>query len=298
LLIGVGVLAFLLWRYNLRSTLGTIERERIGFFIATVMLYVAGQVMSAFRWQLLARLAGVGGGYLEYLSFYFIGMFTNVFVPGLIGGDALRALYLRQRHGGIAGPIASVVADRGVGFVALLWFAAGSALLVREVPLPAGVFQITVVAGGASMLGWLVAPFIAGWLKCLPGRLGRVLAPVIPYISNPGALLPAIILSLVLQGSLAACQYLLAVGIGLKISLATFILIVPIANVLASLPVTINGLGLREAAYMVLLGLAGASKDQAVALSLLYFGATLIGNLTGLIPFIATPMPSPEPASD
>src|ERR1700730_1785089 len=109
---GISLVAFLLWHYDLRSTFQLIRRERPILFLATVALYVAGQAMSAFRWQLLAGLNGLGGRYSEYLGYYFIGMFTNVFVPGLIGGDALRALYLGRRHQRIGQAFASVMADR------------------------------------------------------------------------------------------------------------------------------------------------------------------------------------------
>src|SRR5215472_12861131 len=95
---GIGLVAFLLWHYDLRSAFRLMRRERPAFFCATVALYVAGQSMSALRWKLLASLNGFAGRYSEFLSYYFIGMFTNVFVPGLVGGDALRALYLGRRH--------------------------------------------------------------------------------------------------------------------------------------------------------------------------------------------------------
>src|SRR5689334_10056532 len=75
---GIALVGFLLWHYDLRSALQLIRRERPVFFVATVMLYVCGQAMSAYRWRFLAALNGLRGSYSEYLSYYFIGMFTNV----------------------------------------------------------------------------------------------------------------------------------------------------------------------------------------------------------------------------
>jgi len=95
----------------------------------------------------------------------------------------------------------------------------------------------------------------------------------------------------ILQASLAICQYLLARGLGLNVPLAAFMLCVPIANVFASLPITLNGLGVRETAYLVLFSLAGIAKADAIALSLLYFAATMIGGLTGVFAFVTTEMP-------
>ena len=107
----------------------------------------------------------------------------------------------------------------------------------------------------------------------------------------PAALLPAIALSIVLQIGLAVCQYILAAGLGLAVPLSLFILCVPIANVFASLPLTLNGLGIRESAYLVLFGMAGMRKEDAIALGLLWFAATMVGGLTGAIAFVTTPAP-------
>ena len=146
-----------------------------------------------------------------------------------------------------------------------------------------------------SLLAYLAAPLLAMGASRIGGRFSRLVAPLIPYLRRPISLAPAIVLSAFLQFSLAVCQYLLGLGLRLEIPLTTFLLIVPITNVIASLPITINGLGLREATYLVLLGMAGVSKDQAVALSILFFAATLAGGLTGMVPFIVTPMPVDQP---
>jgi uncharacterized membrane protein YbhN (UPF0104 family) len=219
-----------------------------------------------------------------------MGMFTNVFVPGLVGGDALRALYLGRRHQRIGPAFASVMADRGIGLLTLIWLAAAAALCTTRVRLPTSVLRVTLAAGAISLLAYLTAPLLA---KCAStrNRLHRLVAPMIPYLCRPLALTPAIALSAVLQLSLATCQYLLGIGLGLDIALATFVLIVPITNVIASLPITINGLGMREAGYLLLLGLAGISKEQAIALSMLYFAATLTGGFTGVFAFLTTAMP-------
>ncbi|MBV8773853.1 MAG: flippase-like domain-containing protein [Deltaproteobacteria bacterium] len=287
---GIALVAFLLWHYDLRSAFRLIRRERPFFFVATVVLYVCGQGMSAYRWRFLAALNGLSGPYPEYLAYYFVGMFTNVFVPGLVGGDTMRALYLGRRHRRIGPAFASVMADRGIGLLTLFWLAAVAALCTSRVRLPASVLHVTLCAGALSILAYLSGPVLAKWVS-RSDRLNRLLAPTIPYLCRPFALIPAIALSAMLQLALATCQYLLALGLGLDIALTTFILIVPITNVIASLPITINGLGMREAGYLVLLGMAGVSKDQAVALSILYFAASLAGGFTGVIAFVTTPMP-------
>ena len=96
-------------------------------------------------------------------------------------------------------------------------------------------------------------------------------------------------LSVIVQSVLAVCQYLLARGIGIDASLTLFLFCVPIAGVFASLPLTVNGLGVREGAYLVLFGMAGVDRTNAIALGLLWFACTTIGALPGVMAFVATP---------
>ena len=289
--LGVAVVAVLLWRYDARPIFRVLGRERPAYFAAVVLLYVAGQAMCAYRWQLLAALLKVHGRYREFLAYTFVGMFTNLFVPGLIGGDAARSVYLGRRHDRMGEAIASVVADRGVGLIGLFWLAALAAMFLNFNSIPSSVIAPTIAVGAIALAGFLAAPLVARLIHLMPRPIRRAGGIVAPYLHHPAALIPAIGLSIVLQITLALGQYILAAGLGLTAPLALFILCVPIANVFASLPLTLNGLGIRETAYLVLFGMAGMRKEDAIALGLLWFAATMVGGLTGGIAFVTTPAP-------
>ncbi|HEY6298302.1 MAG TPA: lysylphosphatidylglycerol synthase transmembrane domain-containing protein [Candidatus Binatus sp.] len=292
--LGVAVVAVLLWRYDARPIFRILGRERPVYFAAVVLLYVAGQAMCAYRWQLLAALLKVHGRYSEFLAYLFVGMFTNLFVPGLIAGDAARSVYLGRRHGRMGEAIASVVADRGAGLLGLFWLAAFAAVFLNFAPIPSSVVTPTVVVGAMTFAGFLAAPLIARLIHLMPRPIRRAGGIVAPYLHHPAALVPSIALSIVLQITLALGQYILAAGFGLTVPLSLFILCVPIANVFASLPLTLNGLGIRETANLLLFGMAGMRKEDAIALGLLWFAVTMVGGLTGSIAFVTTPTPGAE----
>ncbi len=210
-----------------------------------------------------------------------------------MGGDAARAFYLGRKHGKIGEAIASVVADRAYGLLALVWFAAVIAITMNHGTLAASVIKPVIAAGIATFAAFLASPLVARLIHLAPRAIRRSLGIIAPYLHRPGATFPAIILSMMLQATLAACQYVLALGIGLHQPLSTFMLIVPIAGVFASLPVTLNGLGLRETAYLLLFGMAGVARDDAIALGLLFFCATTVGGLLGGLAFVTTPIPEP-----
>jgi glycosyltransferase 2 family protein len=296
-LLGAGLLAFLLHRFGGSAVLTLLARERLGYFAAVVAIYIAGQVMSAYRWRLVATVVSIRAPFREFVAYYFIGVFTNLFVPGLVGGDAARALYLGRSHGRLGPAAASALADRGAGFLVVLWFAAGAAWWLNDGMLPPSVTTPTIAIGVLALAGYLAFPLIARLEKFMPHRMVRYAAMITPYLHRPAALIPAMILSLVLQVSLVVGQYILALGLGLSIPFSIFFLCVPIAGVFASLPLTLNGLGVREGAYAVLFGMAGVASADAVALGLLYFAASMVVGLTGVIPFLTTPTPALRRAS-
>ncbi len=296
--LGIAIVGFLLWHYDARPALRTLARESPLYFTATVAIYLAGQVMSAWRWQLLAAVLNLRGPFAEFMRYYFVGVFTNLFVPGLVGGDAARAFYLGRRHGRMGEAIATALADRGYGLLALFWFAALIALTMNHGTLTPNVTRPIVAVAMVTFAGYLASPLIARLIHLTPRPIRRAIGIITPYLHKPAAVLPAIVVSMILQASLVVCQYVLALGLGLHLPLSMFLLIVPISGVLASLPLTLNGLGLRETAYLFLFGMAGVSRDHAIALGLLFFAATIVGGLFGAIAFVTTEVPKPHPLVD
>jgi uncharacterized membrane protein YbhN (UPF0104 family) len=290
--LGLAIVGFLLRHYDARPALRSLEREQPLFFIAAVALYVVGQLICAWRWQLLAAVINVRGPLSEFLRYCFIGIFTNLFVPGLLGGDAARAFYLGRRHGKIGEAIASTVADRAYGLMGLIWLATLAAITMNHGTLTPNVIRSVVAVGGVTIAGFLASPLLARLIPMTPRAIRRALGMIAPYLHQPAAILPAIVLTMIFQAGLAVCQYLLALGLGLHLPISVFVLIVPISGVLAAMPLTLNGLGLRETAYLFLFGMAGVSRDEAIALGLLYFLATMIGGLFGAIAFVTTEVPA------
>ena len=252
------------------------------------MLYVAGHALAAYRWQLLARMVGVHGWFLEFLALYFVGLFINLFVPGQVGGDAGRALYLGRRHDRMNEAIASVIANRGYGLLGLFWTAAAAALLLRGRGLPSRLTEPVIIVGAITAVAYASSPWIADLIHLTPRPLRRAGKLVAPYLRNPLGVLPAIGLSIAFQASLAGAQWLLALGLGLHLPLTQFLLVVPLASALSSLSLTPAGLGLRETVYLVLFGMAGVGRNDAVALGLLYFAMTMLVSLGGSVAFVTT----------
>jgi glycosyltransferase 2 family protein len=298
--LSVAIILFLFWRYDARSIFRILAREDPGYFLATVALFIAGHVIAAYRWQLLAAIVGIHGSFMEFVAIYFIGFFTNLFVPGLIAGDAARVVYLGRRHGRMSGALASIAANRAYGLLGLFWLAAAMVYLFKGGGLPVSVTRPILWIGGLSLAVHLASPWLATVIPATPGPVRRAIELIAPYLSHPFKTVLPLVLSIALQASRAVSQWLLALGLGLHVPVRPFLLVVPIASVFASLPVSLAGLGVREAVYLVLFAMVGVDRNDAVVLGLLYFAVTMLAGLTGALAFIAIDLPSRSviPATD
>ncbi len=289
---GLVLVVFLVRHAGGVKIFSVLARERPVYFIAAATLYMSGLVVQVFRWRLLAAIVLIRAPLREFFAYYFVGAFTNLFVPGMVGGDAARALYLGRKHDRLGPAAASAVADRLIGMMALFWIGAtGASWAARDGTLPATVTTPVILIGLAGFVVYLAGPLIARLELLMPHRLARLAGLMTPFMRRPTALIPAIVLSLLLQFEIVVCQYVLSLGLGLSIPFSLFLLCVPIANAFASIPITIAGLGLREGAYVKLFGMAGVASTDAVALGLLSFSMAVIGGLAGAIPFMTTPIP-------
>lgn len=296
-MLGVGLLGLLLSRLDRVALLQILGRERVSYFIAAVAIYISGQVVASVRWRYLAAMLAVRGRLGEFVAYFFVGVFTNLFVPGLVGGDAARALYLGRRHGALGRAAASVLADRAVGLLALVWFAAACAFSLGPQILPRAMLAPMLAAGVIAMLACPLMPAAIPLIRRMPAWLAKPAAMLTPYLGRPLDLLPAVGLSLVLHFSQVLCQYLLSVGLGFEIPFWFFLLCVPTTNFFAAMPVTLNGLGIREGSYVLLFSLIGLPKADAVALGLLWFATATLSGLVGGLAFIvarASPEMAPE----
>src|ERR1041385_7584037 len=119
--IGIGLLAILFTTLDSTQFAVTLSEVRLQFVIAALTAYMIGKILTAIRWALLARPLGFRQRLKEFIAFYYIGMFFNLFAPSTLGGDAGKIFYLTRDQGGsgraeiAARALVSILADRAIG---------------------------------------------------------------------------------------------------------------------------------------------------------------------------------------
>jgi uncharacterized protein (TIRG00374 family) len=292
-LVSLSLYGLIFWFTNVGAIVDRVLSARLEYVAAGVLLYASGQALSAWRWHLLTRPLGLAVTYRRLLSFYFIGMFFNLFLPTIVGGDAVKAWLLARETGATARSTVSVFMERNLGLLALLtiatvaaWWAPpvvvlGLPLFPLAVLLFAGFVAVNVVLLSRPAYALADRVIAATPLARFRPRAGSLYDAITPYASAPREIALSILLSFAFQGVVIAVVFLNSRALHHDFPLTAVAVFVPLISLGGMLPVSVNGLGVREALYILLFGRVGATTELAVALALLYLAVTFVASLPG-----------------
>jgi uncharacterized membrane protein YbhN (UPF0104 family) len=279
--ISSALLYYVLSRTGISQVAGTLRNITPVSFLSAVFLYIFAQFISTLRWQLFLP---EGLSLKKLFSLYMIGSFFNTFLPGVIGGDAVKAYYLYKETGKADMSFASVFMDRYLGFVVLI--------LISTIAFPFGHQYFH-----GSRIEWLlpftVLSFFTASFLIFGLRLGqrvRFLSEFYNYFhtyrNRKHLISKGLMLSAVVQLSGIAAVSILADGLGQHIPFLAFLMFIPLIVLFAMLPISISGLGVREGAFVLFFGLIGVKPEIATAISLSWFITISTAGIWGLIYYI------------
>ena len=284
---GFGLLAATAWLVGPRRLIGALVGADAAALTLALLLAVASNLASAWRWALIARALGLHAPVPALIAMYARGMTSNILLPGAtVSGDMLRSLELSRLGNPLLESGVSVAFDRfsGLWTLCVLSFVAAGLAWAAGLSLGAGdALTHYGLALGLIVIAPLL-PWPAGWLERLSWAPARRLAALWARFRDPAsglrrrllATLPASLMVQVLSAAaLAAC----AAAVGLSVPLPLVFAAAAPVFVMAALPIGVAGFGTRELAAVAVLGLAGAGPDTAFATGLLY---GVLGVLQGI----------------
>jgi|SRR5947209_14050280 len=287
LLITVAFLAFIFARFDwaaLRVVLGRITPT---FYVASLAATVAGHLAYAYRWRVVLDGMAIPVGYAAVVVRYLIGLFFSNVLPTSVGGDAAKVYYL-GRSTGFTDAGASVFVDR---FLGLLWLSIVGAILVWRVASPGPLLAttrtlLTAIAIGMSALvvfAWM-AP--AAQAKASESRWRAVFDRLIDRVraaaSVPRTIVVAAIVVVLYQLLMTVVYiYYFALNGVVHPSVVAITSALFAMAVLVNVPLTVNGVGLREQLHVLLFSTMGLAREAAVSISLLMFSHFVLLSLAG-----------------
>ena len=293
-LVAVLLTGYIVWRSGpvaiLRAAAGVDALPILG----AVVLVLADRTLMALRWIVLLRplSPALRPPLRVLLRIFFLSTFVGTFLPASVGGDAVRAYALTREQVPGAPALASVLMDRVLGVLSLLLVALVGLCLARD--LLADVLVLGALALTAAVC--LVSALLV--FSQAAGEFGRRLFERLPWaaVRRVGQRLLSAVrqyaahrrdLAIVLAGSIGVQllrivqAYLLGRGLRIDAGLEVYVAFIPVILLVMLLPVTINGLGTSQAAFVWLFGRTGVPTSLAVALSILFVALGVVGNLPG-----------------
>jgi glycosyltransferase 2 family protein len=250
--------------------------------VVVVFIFFFGQLLSSYKWWLLARCGGLEASWPLAIKAYFLGMFVNCFGLGTIGGDLARAFVLGSGSKQKATALASVFADRVHGLTVLAAIAAVSMAFFGRQHIGSEYLVMLSVCIIAIVIGWYFGPGIA--LAVLPkgGALHLKMQEITRvFPRNPATIGYISLISLLFHLLQISLHQVMAAGFGIQIPWHLLLVTIPIINILSSLPISWNGLGVRENGYIFFLAPPLLSREQAIAFGAMWLFAMAISSAIG-----------------
>lgn len=288
---------FLAWRPGMLRVFGELKAS--GLVIAMGM-FVLAALTSITRWWRLLAIASCATSWWNAFRLTFLGFFFNLVIPGLTGGDVIKAvLVVRENPRRRADALMSVIVDRALGLLVLVGLAVvavwASGDRFRDIELWGKHFDLKLwvtVPFGAALAGVFLV------LHPLPHRLLRAdkLIARLPqrerlqsldralrlYSAHPLEMAFATLLSTLNHVCIAGGVWALGRAFGgANLEFLEYVAIVALANVISSLPMTPGGWGVGEVVFGALFHVLGAPTTLGIAVSITYRLLVTALNLSG-----------------
>ena len=303
IVVSVGLIAYLIKSQfkDFKTILDMIKTVNIPLLLAAASIHIFGVWISTVRWQLILKTQGIriSQGYLS--SSFLIGSFFNNVLPTSVGGDIFRSLDIANKAKISVGKSASVlVIDRFTGVISAALYAVIALFLgFATIGTTSYVIPIAIFFAICIILGFLILnPSILRlnkivskikFLSKIREKLLEVYHTFLSFKKYKLALFEALLCSLALQFGVICHYYLAARSLGINLSLTSFFFIVPVVTIIAMLPITIGGTGLRENALVFFMVALGAQSGKAAITSLVLFAMLLVLGIIGGIIYALRP---------
>ena len=258
------------------------------FIVWIIIISFIAIAFTTLRWKVLMRPTKSNFSYIHLLYLTFIAHCYNILVPGNITGDVVRALKTST---------ATVFLDRLIGMLGLVVIVLcgiifsyptlselGLMRYIIVVMLILSLLSISIfsrrVTRQFSWIGNMLGPFYE--------KIKVALLSIQLYRNYYREIIEAFCATLSSHLLIVTTVYLINMAIGSNATYLHCLLFVPVIGLISSIPVTIGGIGLREAGYILLFTQVGVTKEHALGMSLIYFllffGWAIVGAILSVIP--------------
>ncbi len=305
--LSLGLIALVIAFADWREVWGVLRQVHLGLAGCVLLIAFLDRVLTNWRWQTLLAGRGIAPGFMRLFRVQLAANFLGSFLPGFIGVDAVRIAALVRGGAPGAPVVAATLVDRATLAIATLLVGALAVLLLAGTRVPPHIVQFVYVMTGIALVGVAV---------CLYGPVRRAirlrLMPRVPerlrhkvmeaadgalsFRREPRTIAVVTLLTIAIFALRILFAKVLGWSCGVDIPLTDLLLVIPILWIVVMLPITIGGIGVQDAGYVVLMALVGVAAPVAVSMSLLEHVIERLASLPGAL-FLGDVNAKPQPVA-
>ena len=290
ILISIGVLTFLFYKVDYALFWENLLKIKASIFIAAFAILLIQCALSTLKWKVILSAESKDIPYLYLLKSYLIGNFISLFLPSSFGGDIYRVYSLKDYSQDYFKNTSSVLFDRITGLFALLSISILSFAIFSRSVIDLRVIVIYVF--GIIIFWAITAQRVLDYFEKFKSKLiefpWRILKSFRQYRRNYKILLSCLILSFIFQSNIVFLNKIYTVALQMDVNIGYLFTVIPLVYLTEALPISINGLGVREGAFVFFMKQIGITTEQGLALGILvismrYLFTMLIGGSLFLV---------------
>ena len=300
IVVAAGLTGYILWRSDPAAVAAAATGVEWRWVGVAVLLVLVDRALMAYRWVALLctieseRRPPIG----PLMRVFFVSTFVGTFLPASVGGDIVRSYSLARLNVDAGDAVASVLMDRLLGVASVFLMALAGLALARDLSENAAIVGGLIVAATACIATLVLifspraaalASQAASWLPFAAVRRtgAGIVDSIRKYAAYPPQLIAVLACSLAVQALRVFQAFYLGRSLGIDAPLTAYFAFIPPILLIMLLPVTINGLGTSQAAFVWFFARAGVASAAAFALSVLFVALGIVGNLPGALLYAA-----------
>lgn len=276
LIVTLGVSVWIIWQTDWAEVSSYLKKIRPWQILVYIILVIFGMIISAYKWKKLAEFKNINLPLRKFFSFYIAGTFINNFMPSFIGGDAYKAYQIGKKDEKYAEAVSTVMVDRFTGLFGAVILALFFALINLKEVLASSILSIAATIVFAFLLfNWLIRklrnlPFWKKFSHLLPKKVKKLIKEILSYDRESGMIFKATIISFAFNIiGIALANYVLFLSLGVQLNFLNYLTVIFLISIVASVPVSINNIGVKEWAYITFFGIFGVPGALAVTVAIL-----------------------------
>lgn len=277
LIVSAGFVIYIIFKVDWRDVLSGILSVSWWQALIYIAVLLLGMMISSYKWKILTDYKKFDHNLFEHFKLYLSGTFINNFMPSFVGGDAYKAYQIGKKSGRFTEAASTVFVDRITGLVGAMILALvfslinimdvlkSTTLIVVNILIILSFFSDVVIAWMKESEFWRRI-----FIKFLPEKIIHLIKEIADYSQNKKLLKDTIILSMIFDFiGIALVNYVLFWSLGIRINVIDYLSVIFLTTIVASIPITINNIGIKEWSYIAFFGAVGIASSPVITVAIL-----------------------------